>query len=86
MSWFTRLFPRRPGLVGQRVHAWHYTPFGRARVEGEVMEDYEDSLVLDPSRPVAQEFRPFVTVWRHDARQLSQALPEDGWLGEEKGT
>lgn len=74
-NWFTRLFNRDKGLVGQRLHAWHFTPYGRARVAGEVVADGEDELTIDPSAPERQDFRAFVKVWRHDARRLSESLP-----------
>ncbi len=76
MSWFTRLFARKPkGLLGQRVHAWTYGPYGRGYVEGEVVAETERSLTIDPSVPSRQEFRAFVLVWRHDARPMGERLP-----------
>jgi hypothetical protein len=84
MNWFTRLFSRRANsIIGQRYHAWYYTEWGRARVEGEVVEEREGELWLDPSVPERQEFRQFVRVWKHDARPVGVASPE---VGPEEGT
>ncbi len=83
MSWFTRLF-RRSSLVGQRVHAWHYTPWGKGRIEGDVIAESDRSLTIDVSEPLIQEFRSFIHVWRDDARSLNEPLPgdESGWTRE----
>lgn len=81
-SWFTRLFAPK-GLLGQRMHAWHYGPYGRAHVEGEVVEETDWEVTLDPSAPERQEYRAFVRVWKHDARPLGEALPIDlSYVGE----
>lgn len=82
INWFTRLFARK-GLVGKRVHAWHYGPYGRAHIEGEVVEEAEHQLTIDRSAPERQEYRAFVRVWKHDARRVGEPLPIDmgGWTG-----
>lgn len=81
MNWFTRLlsrlFPSKDTLIGTRMHAWHYTPYGRARIEGEVVDETEQSLYLDISNPTAQEWYGWKRVWRHDARPLDEELPVD---------
>lgn len=76
MRWITGLFSGK-GLLGQRVHAWHWTEWGRAHVVGEVVEETEQSLVLDCSYPDSQQFSAFKTVWQHDARPVGEALPVD---------
>ncbi len=73
-NWFTRLFARK-GLIGQRVHAWHYSQYGRARIVGEVVDETETSLVLDISNE--QDYKGFRHVWKHDARPLNENLPDD---------
>mgnify|MGYP001561027133 CR=1 FL=1 len=75
MNWFTRLFTSSRGLIGQRLHAWHYGPYGCSRIIGEVVDEDEHSLYLDISKPEQQEFRAWRRVWRHDARPLNEALP-----------
>ncbi len=82
INWFLHLFARK-GLVGKRVHAWSYGSFGRAHVEGEVVEETEHQLVIDRSAPERQEYRAFVTVWKHDARLRGSDLPLDTtYMGE----
>ncbi len=76
-NWFTRLFTTTDTLLGRRVHAWSYGPYGRARVVGEVVGETEDSLTLDLSSPTQQDFRAFVHVWKHDMRPLYEDLPVD---------
>jgi hypothetical protein len=74
-NWFARLFA--PNLVGRRVHAWSYGPYGRSHVTGEVVEETDTELVLDVSVPDRQQFNAFVRVWKHDARSLGEPLPID---------
>lgn len=80
INWLTNLFARN-GLIGQRVHAWHYTPYGRARIVGEVVDETESALVLDIS--TEQDYRAFRRVWKHDARLMGEDLPIDlSYVGE----
>ena len=77
-NWSLHLFARcagRTGLLGQRVHAWHYGPYGRTRIIGEVVDETESALVLDISNE--QDYKAFRRVWKHDASLPHEALPID---------
>ncbi len=76
-AFLSRLFSRTPSVIGTRMHAWHWTQWGRGEIEGEVVDEDKESYYLDVSNPVTQEYRAWRRVWKHDARPVGVALPVD---------
>ncbi len=71
------LFRRKPTVIGSSMHAWHWSQYGCAEIEGEVVDEDKHSYYLDVSNPVTQEYRAWRRVWKHDARPVGVALPID---------